>query len=109
MRGRRMSAARSSAASSDFGWWRKTMSRIGKKPVPLPKGVTAKVEGGNVAVKGPKGELKLRIVPELEASVGETGVAVKPRTDTDRARAMWGMQRTLINNLVVGVTQGFQE
>jgi large subunit ribosomal protein L6 len=85
------------------------MSRIGKKPVPLPKGVTAKVEGGNVAVKGPKGELKLRIVPELEASLGDGGVAVKPRVDNDRARAMWGMQRTLINNLVVGVTQGFQE
>ena len=80
-----------------------------KKPVPLPKGVTAKLEGGNVAVKGPKGELKVRIVPELEAHVGEGGVTVKPRVDSDRARAMWGMQRTLINNLVVGVTQGFTE
>ena len=85
------------------------MSRIGKNPVPLPKGVTAKLEGGNVAVKGPKGELKVRIVPELEAHVGEGGVSVTPRVDSDRARAMWGMQRTLINNLVMGVTQGFTE
>ena len=85
------------------------MSRIGKKPVPLPKGVSAKVEGGNVSVKGPKGELKLKIVPELEAEVTEAGVAVKPRVDGDRARAMWGMQRSLINNLVLGVTQGFSE
>jgi large subunit ribosomal protein L6 len=85
------------------------MSRIGKKPVPLPKGVTATVQGGNVAVKGPKGELKLRIVPELEAELTTAGVSVKPRVDTDRARAMWGMQRSLINNLVNGVTQGFSE
>jgi large subunit ribosomal protein L6 len=85
------------------------MSRIGKKPVPLPKGVSATVNGASVAVKGPKGELKLRIVPELEAEVTEAGVEVKPRTDTDRARAMWGMQRSLINNLVLGVTQGFTE
>lgn len=85
------------------------MSRIGKKPVPLPKGVTATVEGGNVAVKGPKGELKLRLVPELEASVTAAGVEVKPRVEGDRARAMWGMQRSLINNLVHGVTAGFQE
>jgi len=85
------------------------MSRIGKKPVPLPKGVTATVQGGNVAVKGPKGELKLRLVPELEAEVTTAGVSVKPRVETDRARAMWGMQRSLINNLVHGVTEGFSE
>jgi len=85
------------------------MSRIGKKPVPLPKGVTAKVDGGSVAVKGPKGELRLRIVPELEAEVTEAGVTVRPRVDTDRARAMWGMQRSLINNLVLGVSAGFSE
>jgi large subunit ribosomal protein L6 len=85
------------------------MSRIGKKPVPLPKGVTATVQDGTVAVKGPKGELKLRIVPELEAEVTADGVVVKPRVEGDRARAMWGMQRSLINNLVQGVTAGFTE
>jgi large subunit ribosomal protein L6 len=85
------------------------MSRIGKKPVPLPKGVTAAVQDGTVSVKGPKGEMKLKLVPEVEASVKDGEIAVAPREDTDRARAMWGMQRTLINNLVLGVTQGFSE
>jgi large subunit ribosomal protein L6 len=85
------------------------MSRIGKRPVPLPKGVTAQVAQGTVSVKGPKGELKLRLVPEVEASVGDGGIAIAPREQTDRARAMWGMQRTLVNNLVRGVTEGFTE
>jgi large subunit ribosomal protein L6 len=85
------------------------MSRIGKKPVPLPKGVTAEVQDGTVSVKGPKGEMKLKLVPEVEASVKDGAIAVAPLEDTDRARAMWGMQRTLINNLVLGVTQGFSE
>jgi large subunit ribosomal protein L6 len=85
------------------------MSRIGKKPVPLPNGVTATVSDGTVMVKGPKGELKLKLVPEVEAALGEGGISVTPRELTDRARAMWGMQRTLINNLVRGVTDGFTE
>jgi large subunit ribosomal protein L6 len=85
------------------------MSRIGKRPVPLPKGVTAQVVQGTVSVKGPKGELKLRLVPEVEAAIGDDGIAITPREQTDRARAMWGMQRTLVNNLVRGVTEGFTE
>ncbi|MDE2476400.1 MAG: 50S ribosomal protein L6 [Alphaproteobacteria bacterium] len=85
------------------------MSRIGKKPVPLPKGVTAKLEAGTVSVKGPKGELKLRLVPEVEAAVNDAAVAITPREESDRARAMWGMQRTLLNNIVRGVTEGFTE
>jgi large subunit ribosomal protein L6 len=85
------------------------MSRIGKKPVPLPKGVTAKVEAGTVSVKGPKGELKLRLVPEVEAAVSDGSVEISPREESDRARAMWGMQRTLLNNIVRGVTEGFTE
>jgi large subunit ribosomal protein L6 len=85
------------------------MSRIGKKPVPLPQGVTAAVNDNTVSVKGPKGELKLRLVPEVEAEVKDGTIALTPRQDDDRARAMWGMQRTLINNLVLGVTQGFSE
>ena len=83
------------------------MSRIGKRPVPLPKGVTATVEGKNVKVKGPKGELKLTLVEEVDASVGPDGIAVTPREGMERARQMWGMSRSLLNNLVVGVTQGF--
>jgi large subunit ribosomal protein L6 len=85
------------------------MSRIGKKPVPLPNGVTAAVQDGTVSVKGPKGEMKLRLVSEVEAAVKDGAISVTPREDTDRGRAMWGMQRTLVNNLVLGVTQGFSE
>jgi len=83
------------------------MSRIGKRPVPLPKGVTATVEGKDVKVKGPKGELKVTLVEEIDASVGPEGIIFKPRTEMERARQMWGMSRSLVNNLVVGVTQGF--
>ena len=83
------------------------MSRIGKKPVALPKGVTATVEGQTVKVKGPKGELKVTLVPEVSVSMGEDGVTVAPHEDMENARAMWGMSRTLVNNLVVGVTEGF--
>jgi large subunit ribosomal protein L6 len=85
------------------------MSRIGKKPVPLPKGVTANVDGKTVRVKGPKGELSLRLVDEVDASVGEDGIAVAPREGAERSRQMWGLSRTLVNNLVVGVTQGFSQ
>jgi large subunit ribosomal protein L6 len=83
------------------------MSRIGKRPVPVPKGVTATVEGQVVKVKGPKGELKVTLVDEVDASVGEDGISVTPREGMERARQMWGLSRTLVNNLVVGVTQGF--
>jgi large subunit ribosomal protein L6 len=85
------------------------MSRIGKKPVALPKGVTATVEGKTVKVKGPKGELKVSLVNEIDASVGPDGVTLTPREGMERAPQMWGMQRTLVNNLVLGVTQGFSE
>ncbi|HEY7979746.1 MAG TPA: 50S ribosomal protein L6 [Rhizomicrobium sp.] len=85
------------------------MSRIGKKPVPLPKGVTATVDGKLVKVKGPKGELSVKLVPEVDAKVEADGITVTPNKDMDRARQMWGLSRTLVNNLVVGVTQGFQQ
>ena len=85
------------------------MSRIGKKPVPLPKGVVATIDEGTVSVKGPKGELKLRLVPEVAAALGDGNIALTTRVESDRARAMWGMQRTLVNNLVRGVTEGFSE
>jgi len=85
------------------------MSRIGKKPVPLPKGVTATVDGKLVKVKGPKGELSVKLVPQVDAKVEADGITVTPNMDMDRARQMWGLSRTLVNNLVVGVTQGFQQ
>jgi large subunit ribosomal protein L6 len=83
------------------------MSRIGKKPVPLPKGVTASVSGKTVSVKGPKGELKVVLVSEVDASIGDDGITITPNKAMDRAAAMWGMSRTLVNNLVTGVTTGF--
>ncbi len=83
------------------------MSRIGKNPVALPQGVTATVEDGTVSVKGPKGKLSVVLAPEVEAKLGDDGITMAPRSDDARARAMWGMQRTLVNNLVVGVTKGF--
>jgi large subunit ribosomal protein L6 len=83
------------------------MSRIGKKPVAIPGGVTASVDGQMVAVKGPKGELKHVLVDEVIAKLGDGSLEVTPRDDTQRARAMWGMSRTLLANLVTGVTEGF--
>ncbi len=85
------------------------MSRIGKKPVPLPKGVTASVNGKTVHVKGPKGELSVTLVEEVDAKLDEHGITVSPRKDMERSDQMWGLSRTLVNNLVVGVTNGFSE
>jgi len=85
------------------------MSRIGKKPVILPNGVTASVQGKTVKVKGPKGELSVTLVEEVDASIGADGITVAPRKDMERADQMWGLSRTLVNNLVQGVTNGFSE
>ena len=85
------------------------MSRIGKKPVVLPKGVTASVEGRTVKVKGPKGELQVTLVKEVDVKVDADGVHVLPREGVEKTRQMWGLSRTLVNNLVVGVTQGFTQ
>jgi large subunit ribosomal protein L6 len=85
------------------------MSKIGKKPVALPANVQASVEGQTVKVKGPKGELSLTLVEEVRAAKTADGIEVKPIDDTKRARAMWGMQRTLIDNMVKGVTNGYTE
>jgi len=82
------------------------MSRIGKKPVTIPKGVTASVNGQEVAVKGPKGELKHVLVDDVIAKLEDGSIEVSPRQDTQNARAMWGMSRTLISNLMTGVTEG---
>ena len=85
------------------------MSRIGKKTVALPKGVTASVEGQTVKVKGPKGELSVKLAPEVSAKVDEHGITVTPDKSQERAGQMWGLSRSLVNNLVVGVTQGFTQ
>ena len=83
------------------------MSRIGKRPVPLPSGVTATTEGQILSVKGPKGQLELQMRDEIQYDIGDDGILVKPANDTKQARAFWGMQRTLVQNLVTGVTEGF--
>ena len=83
------------------------MSRIGKKPVAIPSGVNADINGNLLTVKGPKGTLALQLSDLISYEIGEGGISVKPANDTQRARAYWGMQRTLVSNLVEGVTQGF--
>jgi len=83
------------------------MSRIGKKPVAIPGGVTAAVDGQEVKVKGPKGELKHVLVDQVIAKTDKDGIEIAMREDTKEARAMWGMSRTLVANLVTGVTDGF--
>ena len=84
------------------------MSRVGKKPVPIPSGVTAVVEGQTVKVKGPKGALALVLHGDVEAKVDKGEVKVDPRADTKRARAMWGTYRSLLANVMEGVTKGFE-
>ncbi len=85
------------------------MSRIGKRLVPLPAGVTATTEGEILKVKGPKGELTLQMRDEIAYEISNDGILVKPANDTKQARAFWGMQRTLVDNLVTGVTEGFSK
>jgi len=85
------------------------MSRIGKKPVPIPSGVTANVEGQTVKVKGPKGAMQVVLPDDVEIKMDEGAVKVDPRNETKRARAMWGTSRTLVANLVTGVTKGFEK
>jgi len=83
------------------------MSRIGKKPVAIPSGVTATIDGGQLSVKGPKGTLSLTLREEISYALEDDGILVKPANDSKAARAFWGMQRTLVQNLVTGVTDGF--
>lgn len=83
------------------------MSRIGKKPVAIPNGVTADIANGVMTVKGPKGTLTLMLADDIAYAIENGSVSVKPASDTKRARAFWGMQRTLVSNLITGVTEGY--
>jgi large subunit ribosomal protein L6 len=85
------------------------MSRIGKKPVPLPSGVEAKVSGQTVSVKGPKGTREFTGTDDITITVEDSAVVVKPRGTSKRARQQWGMSRTMVANLVTGVTDGFKK
>jgi large subunit ribosomal protein L6 len=85
------------------------MSRIGKKPVPVPAGVTASVTGQLVKVKGAKGELSFAVPDDVTVAMENGAIAVQPRTTSKRARAMWGMSRSRVANLVTGVTAGYEK
>ena len=85
------------------------MSRIGKKPVAIPSGVTATIAGQEIKVKGPKGELSFVAPEEIALERKDAGISVVPRDETKRARSMWGMSRTRVANLMTGVTQGYSQ
>jgi large subunit ribosomal protein L6 len=85
------------------------MSRIGKKPITIPSGVTLTLDGQTISVKGPKGQLSWTVAEEVEIKQEGSELTLTPRTDTQRARGMWGLSRTLVANMVQGVTQGFEE
>ncbi|HRO32733.1 MAG TPA: 50S ribosomal protein L6 [Brevundimonas sp.] len=85
------------------------MSRIGKKTIAVPKGVTVTLNGQTVTVKGPKGEHAWTVADEVEVKQDGDELSLAPRSDTARARAMWGLSRTLVANMVTGVTTGFEQ
>jgi large subunit ribosomal protein L6 len=85
------------------------MSRVGKKPISAPQGVNINVSGQDVAVKGPKGELKFRCPDDIAVAMNGGELTVTPRSESKRARALWGMTRAVIANQVKGVSQGFEK
>ena len=85
------------------------MSRIGKRPVVVPSGITANVEGQTVKIKGPKGALQVVLHDDIAVKLDGGQIKVDPRTDTKRALSQWGTSRTLIANLIAGVTKGFEQ
>jgi large subunit ribosomal protein L6 len=85
------------------------MSRIGKKPIVVPAGITANVDGQTVKVKGPKGALEVVLHDDVAVKLDGGQIKVDPRAETIRARAQWGTSRTLIANLIAGVTKGFEQ
>ena len=85
------------------------MSRIGSKPVAIPSGVTIDVQGSKVTVKGPKGEMKLTLLPEVSVAIDGSTLKVTRKDDSDDARARHGLMRVLINNMAIGVSQGYEK
>ena len=85
------------------------MSRIGKQPIAIPDGVEVKLDGADLSVKGKKGELAMTFVEEVIAKFEDNVITVNPRDESKRARSMWGMQRSLAQNLVTGVSEGFSK
>jgi large subunit ribosomal protein L6 len=85
------------------------MSRIGKRAVAVPSGITANVEGQTVKVKGPKGALSVVLPDDVSVKLDKDQIKVDPRSETKRARSQWGTSRTLVANLIAGVTKGFEQ
>jgi large subunit ribosomal protein L6 len=85
------------------------MSRIGKKAIAIPSGVNVTLQGQTVTVKGPKGQLAWTVSEEIEIKQEGDELLLTPRNDTQRARGMWGLSRTLVANMVEGVTKGYEE
>lgn len=85
------------------------MSRIGRKPVEVPGGVSVDLNGSELSVKGPKGLLSMFVMDEVEVNVAENEVVVSPVGETKRARSFWGMHRTMIANMITGVTEGYSK
>src|SRR6201996_7395114 len=85
------------------------MSRIGKKPIAIPSGVTLTLDGQTVTVKGPKGQLSWTVIDDVELRQENGELTLTPRDDSQRARGMWGLSRTLVGNMVDGVTKGYEQ
>ncbi len=85
------------------------MSRIGKKPIEIPKDVEVKIEDDTVIVKGPKGELQKKIRPEIRVDIKENEILVSPERETKKTNAFWGLTRTLVSNIIKGVTEGYEK
>jgi len=85
------------------------MSRIGKLPVTVPSGVSVDVAGQHLSVKGPKGTLNLALAPEVDLVRSNGTITVQPKDESNRTRALWGLTRTLVNNMVTGVSNGFEK
>lgn len=85
------------------------MSRIGKRPIEIPEGVEVKIDSQKVSVKGPKGELFREVRPEIKIEVKEGKIALSPKMDTKKTKAFWGLEAALLNNMIKGVTGGYEK
>ena len=85
------------------------MSRVGKKPIDVPAGVQARLEGQKVVAKGPKGELSFLVPDQVEVKLEGAVITVSPRDESKQARSSWGMSRAMVNNIVTGVSKGFEK
>lgn len=85
------------------------MSRIGKKPILIPENTEVKIEGNIITIKGPKGELSREFRPEIIVKIEENRIFILPRTENKQTRALWGLTRALLANMVRGVTEGFEK